>query len=211
MVIRRHLHLGHLTPGVGRHHIRKGATASGYATTVIHGHQLQLQLILQGHQALHALAIHHYDFGAAVLQAVVQLFRGPPGVHGNGHSAHGKSADERHDPLGIVAAEYRHAIALLYAVVLHQRTTKSRRQSVGLGKAVALVEIYGEGFVPVAEHEAKVLAHVFRCRGEGAVGKTIHRGTIKGEGGALACQFRYSAGQLCQIIAHGYFFPLELD
>jgi len=64
-------------------------------------------------ESLEPLAVEHCDFGSGIGQAVLQLRSSPPGVERRGDGAQRHDGIEGHGPLGQIAHDDRHPVALL--------------------------------------------------------------------------------------------------
>ena len=125
-----------------------------------------------GPDALGPLGVDEDHLGTRVLEAVTQLLAAPPRVERHDDGAAEAGRPEGHDPLGQVAHDDCHPVALLDAEGGVQPVGQAAGDAVVLGERGALVLVDEERLVAVGEghieHDAQVGWRVLPGAGEDA-------------------------------------------
>ncbi len=141
-----------------------------------HPDDRQAETLPHGGEALGPLLVGEGDLGPAVLEAVLQLVGGPPGVEGHGHRPDGGDGLEGHDPLGVVAHGDGDPVAVAHAVAVVEQRTHGPDLGPHVGEREALVLVDEVVQVAVAAGQLEEEAQCRRGVGEDLVGPAVDGG-----------------------------------
>jgi len=118
--------------------------------------------------AFDSLGVADEDRQLCVVDGVLQLLAGPPGVHRDRDRPDRKDRGERDDPLRIVAHGDADAVARFDAVVVNERVTEGVDLFHHLGERPVLVFVHDERLIDAARR-LEQLTQVRRCVLEGPI------------------------------------------
>ena len=152
------------------------------ARHLAHAHQRQAEPSGEGRDTLRPVGIHDNKARTRVLQAVLELLRGPPGVHRYRDPAGQQRADESEHPLGVVAHGDGYAVAGLQPVTVPEPRGELPGDGQRLAIGIALAAHDHAILLAMPGHEAKVGAQIGRLPGVAAIAVSTDLGLFKLEG-----------------------------